>query len=259
MGYFDFGSIDAELTQIHRQEQCSVLELATKLRQGQGIQTGTYEHALIRDYSWWQKAVENSPETFANAGFVIVDKHTTRRKVNRAIRSLHYGRDTYHPEPGDRLLICRNCPATGLSNGDTITINALERRDDINGYVITAYTHGETGEEISGKAEAFAIPVNRLAQTYDAKPTKLNRKALEKADLPMIPVDYGWAITCHAAQGSERDNVIVIGSWMGGTDLETKYRWAYTALTRARQYVIAYILPLPPLQSWQDHNARNGG
>ena len=47
-------------------------------------------------------------------------------------------------------------------------------------------------------------------------------------------VDYGYAITCHKSQGSEYDSVIIIDeSW--GKD---KYKWLYTAVTRAKKKVI---------------------
>ncbi|WP_170475197.1 ATP-binding domain-containing protein [Ruegeria arenilitoris] len=253
--YFNLSTLDAELTKIHRQDEGSVLELATSLRCGNGLKYGEHAEALILPYDQWQADVVKAPDVFAEAGFVIVDKHETRRKVNRAIRELHLNRMTYNPEPGDRLVICRNCAQTGLANGDVVEVSAVEWREDFNGYAVTSYTHQETGESFSGKTDAFAIPVNRLAQTYDQRPTKIFRDGLDKADLPMIPVDFGWAVTCHAAQGSERDNVIIIGNWMGGMDAESKARWMYTALTRARKHVLAYIVPLPPLPAWKARNS----
>ncbi len=248
---FNAATLDAELTQIHRQEQGTVLDVCTKLRTGHGLGLMQTESVTVQEYAQWMPDIMQNPETFANAGFCIVDKHTTRRKVNRLIRELLLNRTAYKPEPGDRLVVCRNCAQTGLANGDVIEVESLEWRADFNGYLITAYRHLETGETFSSQYDQFAIPVNRLAQTYDQRHTKIFRKGLDKADLPLIPVDFGWAITCHAAQGSERDDVVVIGSWMGGLDLESKSRWTYTALTRARERVLAYIQPLPPLPAWK--------
>ncbi len=66
--------------------------------------------------------------------------------------------------------------------------------------------------------------MNRLAQPYEVVPTRLNLKAVNDPDdgLPMVPVDWGFAITGHAAQGSERKHVVIIGQWMGGTTIEAK-------------------------------------
>lgn len=44
---------------------------------------------------------------------------------------------------------------------------------------------------------------------------------------------YGYALTCHKAQGGEWDNVFVDMGRFGGTANEEYFRWAYTALTRA--------------------------
>ncbi len=44
---------------------------------------------------------------------------------------------------------------------------------------------------------------------------------------------YGYAMTCHKAQGGEWKNVFVDMGRFGGTANEDYFRWAYTALTRA--------------------------
>ena len=44
---------------------------------------------------------------------------------------------------------------------------------------------------------------------------------------------YGYAMTCHKAQGGEWENVFVDMSRFGGTANEDYFRWAYTAITRA--------------------------
>lgn len=48
---------------------------------------------------------------------------------------------------------------------------------------------------------------------------------------------YGYAITCHKAQGGEWDNVFVDMCRFGGTANENYFRWAYTALTRASKKI----------------------
>lgn len=44
---------------------------------------------------------------------------------------------------------------------------------------------------------------------------------------------YGYALTCHKAQGGEWPNVFVDMSTMRGKDNESFFRWAYTAITRS--------------------------
>lgn len=54
---------------------------------------------------------------------------------------------------------------------------------------------------------------------------------------------YGYAMTCHKAQGGEWENVFVDMSRFGGTANEDYFRWAYTALTRAGKRVWHYRSP----------------
>ena len=54
---------------------------------------------------------------------------------------------------------------------------------------------------------------------------------------------YGYAVTCHKAQGGEWENVFVDMSRYGGTANEDYFRWAYTALTRASKKVWRFRSP----------------
>ena len=52
--------------------------------------------------------------------------------------------------------------------------------------------------------------------------------------------DYAYAITCHASQGSEFDNVIIYASDMWGA-YEMRRKWLYTAVTRAKKKLTIII------------------
>ncbi|MBD5357747.1 MAG: AAA family ATPase [Bacteroides sp.] len=54
---------------------------------------------------------------------------------------------------------------------------------------------------------------------------------------------YGYAMTCHKAQGGEWDNVFVDMCRYGGTSNEDYFRWAYTAITRASKKLWHYRSP----------------
>ncbi len=60
-------------------------------------------------------------------------------------------------------------------------------------------------------------------------------KPPEEADFRQLRdrFDYAYAITCHKAQGSEADKVVVIGTGFG--DFDIRKRWLYTAITRAKK------------------------
>lgn len=54
---------------------------------------------------------------------------------------------------------------------------------------------------------------------------------------------YGYAMTCHKAQGGEWENVFVDMCRFGGIANEDYFRWAYTALTRASKRVWHFRSP----------------
>lgn len=53
-----------------------------------------------------------------------------------------------------------------------------------------------------------------------------------------IQIKFGYALTCHKAQGGQWDVVFVDHGWLKEGPLDNEfYRWLYTALTRARKQV----------------------
>ena len=59
-----------------------------------------------------------------------------------------------------------------------------------------------------------------------------------------IQVKFGYAVTCHKAQGGGWDNVLIEQVWMPEPKLSREYlRWLYTAITRARKRV--YLIGFP--------------
>ena len=53
----------------------------------------------------------------------------------------------------------------------------------------------------------------------------------------LIESVWGYAITCHKAQGSQWENVIVHDDGYGRT-AEDRARWLYTAITRAERGLV---------------------
>lgn len=52
-----------------------------------------------------------------------------------------------------------------------------------------------------------------------------------------IEATFGWAITCHRAQGSQWENVIVWDDGLGRTEADRRC-WLYTAITRAERGLV---------------------
>jgi exodeoxyribonuclease-5 len=115
----------------------------------------------------------------------------------------------------ERLLCLRNRHDIGLINGEIVTLVELdgEQRG-----MLPMLVETDEGEQVEIKA-----PLQLL----------LDDDAGSSGAVGM-PVTWGYALTCHKAQGSQSDNVLVIDE---GWD-EDRSRWLYTAITRAAERVI---------------------
>jgi hypothetical protein len=57
-----------------------------------------------------------------------------------------------------------------------------------------------------------------------------------------LKIKYGYAVTCHKAQGGEWENVFTVWDYLS-TRSKSFYRWAYTAVTRASKTLFAIDPP----------------
>jgi exodeoxyribonuclease-5 len=55
-----------------------------------------------------------------------------------------------------------------------------------------------------------------------------------------IHLDWGYAITCHQAQGSSWNNIAIMLDKKMKHIVKDYYRWIYTAITRAENSVTIY-------------------
>jgi exodeoxyribonuclease-5 len=67
-----------------------------------------------------------------------------------------------------------------------------------------------------------------LCHFHGEKPGLWERNAAQE-------FDYGYALTCHKAQGSEWSSVIVYNERLGSKS--DQWKWLYTAVTRASERV----------------------
>lgn len=70
------------------------------------------------------------------------------------------------------------------------------------------------------------------------------RELLRQSVLLRAPiVTYGYAMTVHKAQGGDWDAVWIDGRFVGRPDTEAYFRWAYTAVTRAKRRLALIAAP----------------
>ncbi len=70
-----------------------------------------------------------------------------------------------------------------------------------------------------------------------------------------LVVKFGYALTCHKAQGGEWENVIVDFKGYGPPASDNYFRWAYTAVTRAKKKL--YCISAPKISHLNNAAAEN--
>ncbi len=73
--------------------------------------------------------------------------------------------------------------------------------------------------------------------------SEFNLRIQDDEYINALQCKYGYAITCHKAQGGEWQNVFVDMDKSGGKANEGYFRWAYTAITRAKDMLFHISSP----------------
>jgi len=206
-GYFTKHQPDFMLTEIHRQaKESPIIHMATIVREGGQLEVGTYGNCEV-----WAPATDML-DIARHADQLLCGRNNTRQRANTRMRKL-LGRDFPLPIVGDRMVCLKNNHDKGLLNGQ-LWVAAEDVTDwDEDIYMLTAYP--ETNE---AAVQTFDV-WNREPQWYEAKDNQ--------------QFDYGYCLTCHKAQGSQWDNVMVMDE--SHVFRQDANRWLYTAITRAAE------------------------
>lgn len=150
---------------------------------------------------------------------IIVGYNRTRNELNDAMRALLDRKGT--PTEGDIVICLRNSYENGIFNGMRGRVKQYEPSSyapEVEAYAVIEMI--DEGFDFSGQVSASQY----------GQPKTLN-------DVPrwLNLFDYGYAMTCHKAQGSQADRVMVINEKLPQTDHR---RWLYTAITRAAKELV---------------------
>ncbi|MDP7195979.1 MAG: AAA family ATPase [SAR202 cluster bacterium] len=212
-------------------------------------------------------------------GPIIAYSNKSVQHYNEAVRSRIFP-DKKNIQTDDKFLVVRNNYNYGVLNGEFGTIKKVYTSSEI----ITLKLRKKSGEiNIELKFKDVCVEVadfNGIPIQFDCKIVenqldskepqltsdeqraiyvlfKLNNKGL-KAGTPefkeaikedryynALQIKYGYAVTCHKAQGGEWNNCI-IDFYTSQTQFREEYfRWCYTALTRCKENL--YSLNTPQL------------
>lgn len=178
------------------------------------------------------------------ADMVICRSNKVRHGLNTRCRALHgFGGE---PQVGEPLLVLKNNYALNIYNGEVHGFNGFI--DNLGHQDVYDY---ETGHKVPvvfqttpmTNGTAILAPKVLSGQLDQLSPSALEksvRRWQRKGEAYYVHANYGYALTCHRAQGSEANYVIVgMESGFNYAGVEGR-RWTYTALSRAKKRVAIF-------------------
>ena len=233
-GFFIEAKPDAMLTEVHRQAaENPIIRMSMDIREGKPLLPGRYGESLIMRRSNAPAVREEIREHILGADQVICGMNKSRELYNRRIRTLKGlldPDDPFMPSPGDRLICLKNDHEEGLLNG------ALWEAEEIE---IGQRKYGDPFFDI--RMRSIDEP-DRDPQRFPCLPHQFSGREKDlswKEQRGYQQFTFGWAITCHKAQGSQWDWPVIFDE--SGAFREHSRNWIYTAITRAAERVTLII------------------
>jgi exodeoxyribonuclease-5 len=225
-GAFTQTQPDVMLTEIHRQAgESAIIRLATLARQGEDIPYGQHD-----DFVWKMRRASVAPAQMLNGGQVICGRNSTRFWLNGAMKQAAGFPAPYPEGRGEKIICLKNRADAGFVNGMFLTLTDVKDGD---AHSFTALLTGE--DEETGEPVRHHIYKGHFDDHVVFDDERLKRDHWVRKDL--IEAVWGYAITCHKAQGSQWENVIVYDDGLCRKESDRR-RWLYTAITRAEKGLV---------------------
>ena len=177
---------------------------------------------------------------------IICAKNTTRKQINNRVRELIFNTKDPKPVEGDKVICLQNQWDTISEYGDTLvngtvgTVSYIRYRDTKKLHPQLLIDLLPEGTQPSAcDADPYFRDLNIDAQLLiDGEPTVTNQnfKTFSKMEKP-VEFDYGYAITCWKAQGSEYGKVLLFEEDFP-RNAEEKIKYLYTGITRAKDKLV---------------------
>lgn len=233
------------LDEIMRQAQESeIIRLTMDIREGKRLEL--YKGNEVRVI----KRSEIVTGLYTWADQIICGKNNTRRTINDQMREI-LGRGS-QPENGDKVICLHNEWETFTDAGDVLVNGSIGELSNVKigrdggilGTPMVADFVPDFFDEREASNSQFDSVFRALEMDYrqitEGIPTQQQNNFKYRGKAPILKsFDYGYAITCHKAQGSEYPKVLVFEEVLR-RDLHA--RWLYTSATRAMDKLI--VIPM---------------
>jgi len=224
-------------------------------------------HSNIRVFALDSLLLQNYVENFKKYSYdgcvLIALSNKLVNTLNRQIRAMLYGSHAKPIMPGEVLMAQQNNYMLGITNGEHLEIarqtGPAEQKAGIDFLPVEIYVTGVDGRRVVKALimkDYLDMAQSRLDNESEFRLTtdfilrmrqkgihpKRNAEEFTAALLSdpymnAIRARYGYAVTCHKAQGGEWEHVYIIlekGLWHPG-DVSLKFKWTYTAITRSEK------------------------
>jgi exodeoxyribonuclease-5 len=261
-----------ELTEVARQSQDSmILEDATTIRRlitedefGSDLALKTQKDVQNLNGESFLDRLNNSYSREGHEETIIITRSNKRaNQYNQGIRA----RVLYREDEiggGDILMVVKNnyfwlpteSEAGFIANGDFVEVQKIRNFREMHGHRFATATlrmmdyPGHEPVECTIMLDVLTIEGPNLGWEVSKKlyesvsldymeieDRKKRAQAIRNDQyLNALQVKFGYAITCHKAQGGQWNHVYLDHGWIGEDPFSTEfYRWLYTGFTRAKQ------------------------
>ena len=160
---------------------------------------------------------------------IITGKNKTRIQLNKFYRKdiLHFNSEI--PIMGDKVIFLKNNYEDFVFNGQQVVLDKQLQPIGKDKYTMI-------GTDVVSNE---GVCVDIVTDFINTLPVDIEQKKYNKVikSKTCNLIDYAYVISCHKSQGSQWDSVLVIDDYFFYGNEEMRYRWLYTAITRASQSV----------------------
>jgi len=289
---FHVSTEETEMKEVKRQDgESGILKAAAKIRKsisarffndfnlrsnGRDILNPSYE-SFLND---WQNT--------ASPKIIIGYKNKTCLALNLQIRERIYGAENLPVQKGDIVIMGGNNYRKGVFNGEFAVVNEISQvnttrvialrgkppvtlswRDIelvfpdaesnnkiVKGKILETFLYGDNTLRPE-EWQALYVDFTTRHKGLSPKTEEFKEAIINDEYFNCLLMKYGYAVTCHKAQGGEWDNVFTVWDHENekgfdcfndkqlrrSKDNEGFYRWAYTAVTRASKQLYALNPP----------------
>lgn len=289
---FNLSSEETEMKEVKRQgSESGILKAAAKIRKS--ISAGFFNDFDLRPNG--ADIVNPSYEAFldtwqstANPKIIIASKNKTCLNLNFQIRERRFGNANLPLQKSDIVIMGGNNYRKGIFNGEFAVINEVSNEiktrtiplkgkppvtlnwrnvelvfpnSDSNnkivkGKVLENYLYGDNYLKPE-ETQALYVDFRMRHENLKPKTEEFKEAIIQDEYFNALLMKYGYAVTCHKAQGGEWANVFTVwdndntdgfncfsdNQRRAGKTNQNFYRWAYTAITRASKNLYALNPP----------------